>query len=49
MAEYIRQELKSRYILLTLTVPNVSGEELKTEIKITLLLKKCLNEKNTKI
>ena len=42
MSEYIRQELKRRYILLTLTAPNVSGEELKTEINITLL---CLNEK----
>lgn len=32
MTEYIRQEMKRRYILVTLTAPNVVGENLKDEI-----------------
>lgn len=32
MTEYIKQEMKRRYILVTLTAPNVVGENLKDEI-----------------
>ena len=49
MSEYIRQELKRRYILLTLTAPNVSGEELKTEIsKYNIAFKKMFERKKYK-
>jgi len=49
MSEFIRQELKRRYILLTLTAPNVSGEELKTEIsKYNIAFKKMFERKKYK-
>lgn len=49
MSEYVRQELKRRYILLTLTAPNVTGEELKTEInKYNVAFKKMFERKKYK-